>query len=180
MKLTKDEWLSAGLTILTQQGPTALKVDLLCKQLQVTKGSFYHHFANRECYVEHLLAFWVKQNTHDIIAQVDDIESLSDKSAALDAMTMAADTGPEKAFRAWALTNELVASFVEQVDLKRVEYLECLIGPQLPSPVSANLVAKLAYAHFVGAQQLGAIISKDEWQEMNALLRNAFTGASPT
>ena len=175
MKLTKEEWLSAGLTILTEKGPDSLKVDILCKYQGVTKGSFYHHFSNRLDYIQQLLAFWQQKNTQDIIAQVEHIESLPEKSAALDAITLAAETGPEKAFRAWAQTDATVAEFVQQVDEKRIEYLELIIAPQLPNKDGANLIAKLAYAHFVGAQQLDALISKEEWRKMNELLRNVLT-----
>lgn len=178
MKLTKEEWLSAGLTILTEQGPDSLKVDVLCKYQGVTKGSFYHHFSNRLDYIQQLLAFWQQQNTQDIIAQVEHIEALPQRSAALDAITLAAETGPEKAFRAWAQTDTTVAKFVQQVDEQRIEYLQLIIAPQLPDSKGANLIAKLAYAHFIGAQQLDALISKEEWRKMNELLRGAFTKAS--
>lgn len=177
MKLSKDEWLSAGLNTLAEYGPDCLKIDWMCKKLQVTKGSFYHHFQNRDNYIELLLAFWQEQNTQAIIAQVEDIKSLKDRSAALDAITTATDAKPERAFRSWAQTDEKVADFVKQVDLARIDYLEQLIGPQLQEEMNANLVAKIAYAHFVGAQQLEPVISKDEWRSMNELLRSRFTGS---
>lgn len=176
MKLSGSAWLDAGLTILTQQGPEFLKVDVLCRHLKVTKGSFYHHFQNREDYVLQLLNHWLQANTLNIIEEANKGQSPSAKSDILDELAMAADVGPERAMRSWGQYNKTVSSFVEKVDKQRIDYLAALIGSQS----NANrgevlLVAKLAYAHFVGCQQLSGVISKKEWADMSLMLRHVFT-----
>lgn len=175
MRLSKETWLQAGLRILTEQGPEFLKIDIMCKVIKVTKGSFYHHFKNRDDYVHHLLLFWQQENTSNIIAQVEKIQSLNEKSDMLDAITMATETGPEKAFRSWAQYDERVAEFVRQVDQERIQYIEQLIAPQLLPSLHAPMIAKLVYAHFVGCQQLDTVVNRDEWAEMSQLLRQILT-----
>jgi AcrR family transcriptional regulator len=40
-RLTVDDWVQAGFAILAEEGIKALKIDGLCRRLEVTKGSFY-------------------------------------------------------------------------------------------------------------------------------------------
>jgi AcrR family transcriptional regulator len=43
-RLTVDDWVQAGFAILAEVGIKALKIDRLCRRLDVTKGSFYWPF----------------------------------------------------------------------------------------------------------------------------------------
>ena len=176
MKLSKEAWLTAGLEILTKQGPHFVKVDHLCKAKGVTKGSFYHHFKNRDSYVKNLLEHWQKQNTQAIINQVEKAETAEQRSHALDALTISIDTGPEKAIRSWAQYDENVANFVKEVDKKRIKYVEELLRAQLDESFNTSLLAKTIYAHFVGSQQLDKLFSRKDWQAMNDLLRSLILG----
>ena len=49
-RLSVEDWLQAGYTVLAEQGVRALKVDTLCQQTGVTRGSFYWHFADIKSY----------------------------------------------------------------------------------------------------------------------------------
>ena len=176
MKLTKEQWLIKGIDILTRFGAEQIKVDSLCKYIGVTKGSFYHHFKNRSEYINELLLYWQDENTKGIIAKANEGKSSGDKSDILDSLAMAADVGPERAIRSWGQYDNNVGEFVKKVDLQRINYLEMLISSQNSEQlVDANLVAKLAYAHFVGCQQLTGVIDKQEWTDMSLLLRQMFT-----
>jgi AcrR family transcriptional regulator len=57
-RLTVDDWVHAGFTILAQEGITALKIDRLCSRLSVTKGSFYWHFTDIAGYRASLVDAW--------------------------------------------------------------------------------------------------------------------------
>ncbi len=175
MKLSREDWLVRGLALLTRLGPEHLKVDRLCAHLKVTKGSFYHHFASREAFVEALMDDWQARNTRGIIKAVESIEELRQRSATLSELVRGADTGPENAIRAWARSNDIVARRLEAVDRERVEFLTRLIAGQLPDPERAALIAKLVYAHFVGVQQLRGLISAEEWRAMDELLQKVLT-----
>ena len=45
-RLSADDWIQAGFALLAEGGPNALRLDRLCERLEVTKGSFYWHFAD--------------------------------------------------------------------------------------------------------------------------------------
>ena len=49
-RLSVDDWIQAGFSILAEDGLEALKIDRLCARLGVTKGSFYWHFKDMASY----------------------------------------------------------------------------------------------------------------------------------
>ncbi len=57
-RLSVDDWIQAGFALLADGGPNALRVDRLCEQLGVTKGSFYWHFADIAAYRTVLVEAW--------------------------------------------------------------------------------------------------------------------------
>lgn len=170
MRLHKDDWLTAGLCLLTQAGPGALTIDQLCKQQQVTKGSFYHHFEGREDYLHSLMQYWREQHTERLIATTEAAEP-EVRSDVLSQLARGADASVENAMRTWGRQDPAVAEHVAAVDSDRVKYLQTLIAPHLRAGRDGTLVAKLVYAHFVGVQQLPQLINAEEWAAMDALLQ---------
>ena len=49
-RLSAEDWLEVGYTVLAQEGVRALKVERLCQQAGVTRGSFYWHFEDIDNY----------------------------------------------------------------------------------------------------------------------------------
>ncbi|HET8707034.1 MAG TPA: TetR/AcrR family transcriptional regulator, partial [Pseudomonadales bacterium] len=47
---SREQWLHAGETLLTGPTPEKITISALCKQLDLTKGSFYHHFEDVNAY----------------------------------------------------------------------------------------------------------------------------------
>ena len=47
-RLKPEDWLRAALVLLGETGdPKAIRIEVLCERLGVTKGSFYWHFKGR-------------------------------------------------------------------------------------------------------------------------------------
>lgn len=67
----KQALLAEGLDILAVHGPNGLTIDALCTRLACTKGSFYHHFRNREQFVRDLLEYWIEEHTLRVIEKTD-------------------------------------------------------------------------------------------------------------
>ncbi len=66
-RLSRNDWLKAGFEMLTNQGASGLTIENLTDKLDVTKGSFYHHFQNAEDYKIALLEFWAEQYTNRVV-----------------------------------------------------------------------------------------------------------------
>lgn len=50
-------WIRAGYEVFALQGPEALKVEQLARQVGISKSSFYHLFADMPVYIERLLQY---------------------------------------------------------------------------------------------------------------------------
>jgi AcrR family transcriptional regulator len=70
-RLDRQAWVEAALDAIAEGGLAAAAVVPLAKQLGVTKGSFYWHFANREALVEAALAEWEQSHTAAVIAEIE-------------------------------------------------------------------------------------------------------------
>ena len=162
-KLDKRDWLNLGLKILAKEGPEKLTIQDLCSTLGVTKGSFYHHFRNREAFVTALLTYWEETLTEEIISASESKETLLDRINELTNLTTSRIAiKMEVAIRAWALTNPQVRIYQKRVDERRLAYLNQLTS-QLPGNVAeAELLAKMLFAIYVGAQQMIPPIQSEE------------------
>ncbi|WP_080055767.1 TetR/AcrR family transcriptional regulator [Spirosoma aerolatum] len=62
MTETKEIWIKTGYEIFAISGDNALKVETLAKRLGISKSSFYHHFAEMDIFVGHLLDYHLTQS----------------------------------------------------------------------------------------------------------------------
>src|SRR5688500_16575254 len=56
--LDRNSAIAAGLQSLSSEGVAAVRVEVLAKRLNVTKGSFYWHFADRPELLQAMLDEW--------------------------------------------------------------------------------------------------------------------------
>jgi AcrR family transcriptional regulator len=59
---SKDLWVHVGYEAFALAGPNALKVEKLARKVGISKSSFYHHFADTEGFMAHLLAHHLLQS----------------------------------------------------------------------------------------------------------------------
>lgn len=57
-RYNRDAWLATAIEVLSKDGQAKLRTEHIAKALGVTRGSFYHHFKNREEFVFALVDFW--------------------------------------------------------------------------------------------------------------------------
>ncbi len=70
-RTTRGTWIDAGLEALAAGGPDAVRVDLLAKALEVTRGGFYHHFESRGVFLDALLEEWEHRSTDEVLDRVE-------------------------------------------------------------------------------------------------------------
>ena len=56
--LGADDWIDAATAVLVEDGVAAVAVEPLAARLGATKGSFYHHFPNRDALITAALERW--------------------------------------------------------------------------------------------------------------------------
>ena len=154
MPADRNTWLSKGLEVLAEDGFQSLKVDILCRKLGLTKGSFYHHFKDRGHFMEELLAYWEADYTSRPIGLAEEGAGPLEMFEILSSVAAEVPKGPEIAIRTWAQFDPIARSYQERVDRRRLEYLETLIGGITNDPERSEVLASLVLAVYVGAHQV--------------------------
>ncbi len=173
-KIEKNDWFTEGFKILETEGFARITIENLCERLQITKGSFYHHFKNTDGYVAALMDYWLEENTISIIRKVDTARSVRSKKKILDKLALDRSLKLEQNIRAWGFSNHMVMQQVQKVDKIRLDYL---IDMEVQSGKKHSIamdVAILTYATLVGLQQLFPDLSKTEQIRLNQYFSTKF------
>ena len=114
-----EHYFGEALALLGEQGSQALTIAALCERLQVTKGSFYHHFGGMPSFVDALLAYWEQEHSERLIALNRAQPDATLRITSLTDMGVNLPHASESAIRAWGRSNPDVAAVVERVDKRR-------------------------------------------------------------
>jgi AcrR family transcriptional regulator len=116
--LHPSDWLSAAFRRFADQGIESVRVEVLARDLAVSKGSFYWHFRDRSELLDRMLARWEGD-------ELEWIEPEGDAGAATRWARFVAKTAdPERmrsevALRDWARRDSRVASRVAALERKK-------------------------------------------------------------
>lgn len=187
-RLSPDDWIRAASRTLAEDGVEAVRVEVLARDLGVSKGSFYWHFKNRAALLEAVLDGWEAGATDAIIEAVNERER--DPGARLWALmeTVFARSSRGHAFEAgvrmWATRAGDVAKRVRHVDKRRVRFVcGLLIEAGLPR-ADAKIRATLLYRALIGEYLMGEYDApRSKRRDLKAmyalLLRDAENGSGP-
>ncbi|CAL9601522.1 TetR/AcrR family transcriptional regulator [Streptomyces sp. enrichment culture] len=171
---SRRDWLEEGLRVLGEDGAHALTVDRLAARLQLTKGSFYHHFKGMTGYRSDLLAYYEAEHTGRYIAAAEQGGGRTPRQRLLHLRDLVlADKGGsdrlEIAMRAWAAQDDEVRALQQRVDELRVGYLRELVSDAGGADEDATPLARLLYLLLVGSQQLVPPLPAEELREVYTL-----------
>lgn len=159
--LSQVDWIQAGFRALTSGGHTAIKAEVLAKELNVSKGSFYWHFDNLPAFKDAMLEHWVALGTESIIIEISERETDPSKQLRLLIHTITADINvpyggllAEAAIRNWARFDSKVSQFVSGVDQSRIKYLTTLFRRAGGSAGISRQYAILLYGALIGLEYL--------------------------
>jgi AcrR family transcriptional regulator len=169
-RFSKSDWLDLGLKRLAKAGPDALRIDVLCIKAKRSKGSFYHHFAGRDDFVQALMAHWEQALTHAIIEETEKSKTAAAKLKTLAHIISGTDMTAERALRRWAGTEKIVAEAIAKVDKRRIDYVAKLIGQakKIP-PQTARDLAVMNYASLVGFQMMFQNVSAARYRRIDKI-----------
>jgi AcrR family transcriptional regulator len=154
MAYSKIQWLNFALRQLVELGPESLKIASLCQALNVTKGSFYHHFNNRQDFMEALMEYWYKKMTLEFINQANTVDAPLERLEKLDHVIADNNMEAEIHIRAWALNESFIIKHLEKVDAQRQLFLkQCYIELGMSNELATD-IAMINYAKFLGLLQL--------------------------
>jgi AcrR family transcriptional regulator len=150
-KLGRQDWLNIGIQTLIEKGIEAVRVEPLAKLLNVTRGSFYWHFKNRDDLLEEILNEWEARNTKNIIQQIEGLNS-SPSAKLLSLLEIAAkdDNLLEKAIRVWSVNDARAVGAITRIDQQRLDYLQNLFVQLGFSQIDSKVRAQIAYSVRLG------------------------------
>lgn len=155
-RLDPRAWIDAGLDVLAREGAAGVRIEPLAKRLDVTKGSFYWHFADRDALLAACLAAWAEGRIAAIRTQTDATPARIALPALVDLYMRAPNPkglAVELAIRAMARGHSGAARAVEAVDGERLARVAALFEEL--GHADARARALLFYAFLFGQSLLG-------------------------
>ena len=154
-----DVWVEAGFEELGRSGIEGVRVEVLAKNLGVTKGGFYRRFADRAALLNAMLERWREGRVAAIAQQTSlDGQSARDRLKAL-IQLYSERMNPqgmaiELAIRQWARTDENAAAAVASVDAARLKNVAGLYRATGLAAEEADAQAFLFYCFIFGQSLL--------------------------
>jgi AcrR family transcriptional regulator len=173
-------WVSAGLGKLAESGIEGVKVEVLARDLGVTKGSFYWHFADRGALLDAMLEAWERRGTLALIeAARASGAAPGDQLRAIAARAFAADVARERAVRAWATHDARAAEVLARVDRRRLGFIASRMRAHGLPAGQARARARLIYAAYVGEQQVAVSLPARRRVAMAMAALDVLLGPAP-
>ncbi|MDT5102676.1 MAG: hypothetical protein QOI25_189 [Mycobacterium sp.] len=134
-RLSVDDWIQAGYAILAAEGMKALKIDRLCGELGVTKGSFYWHFDGMPSYRTALIEAWGELRDEDRhhIDEMGDVPP-RERLSKMTSLVSPRHWTLERAMREWARSDGSVAASVRAADRRLLRAVQQVFLPAVPDP----------------------------------------------
>jgi AcrR family transcriptional regulator len=158
-EVTRDSWIEAGLAAIARHGVEGVRVEVLAKDLGVTKGGFYRRFSDRAALLEAILQDWSAGRIAAIEQQTSlDGATARDRLRALIQLYSermnTAGMAIELAIRQWARSDEAAATAVAKVDAGRLKNVGQLYRATGLSAEQADAQAFLFYCFIFGQSLL--------------------------
>ena len=152
-RLTPEDYFREALAVLGEFGSEAMTIAMLCDRLEVTKGSFYHHFGGMPGFVSQLLEYWEREHSERLIKISKAQPDATLRIFTLTEMGVGLPHASEAAIRAWGRSSPEVAEATARVDRRRERHLIDAVSALGIDRPRARLLARIALNLLVGVQQ---------------------------
>jgi AcrR family transcriptional regulator len=181
---TRQDWLDLALRTLVDEGIDNVKIQIMSKQLNVARSSFYWHFESREALQQAMLDDWLRKNTSPIIeramrpapdvifAVINVFECWLDETLFSPALDMAV--------RLWARRSAEVRDVVTQADGIRVDALRRMFLRYAYPEEEALIRARTLYYTQIGQYTLEDFEPPEVRFSRGPAYLHIFSGQEPT
>jgi AcrR family transcriptional regulator len=155
----RSSWIDAGLRALAAGGPDAVRIEPLAKELGVSKGGFYWHFADRGALLGEMLDAWERTGVEDVIARAErgggdareKLQRLFAEASASDRLLRV-----DLAVRDWARRDRTVARRLRRVDNRRMDYMRSLFGAICAEQEEVEARCMVSFSLWIGIHFVAA------------------------
>lgn len=129
-RVSKSDWLEAGLRALSTGGVHSVRVDLLARQLGVARSGFYWHFENRDELLADMLDYWARELTQVVTENLGIVaQPAADRLLTISKMIIDHDLARyDSAVRQWSREDPAVARVARKVFGLRLDLLARTFG----------------------------------------------------
>ncbi|GAB1529631.1 MULTISPECIES: TetR/AcrR family transcriptional regulator [Brevibacillus] len=147
MQYVREDWIRAGLDMLAEAGIDAVRVEPLARKLKISKGSFYHHFSDRQALLDSMIDYWEEHATERIIrAPHSDSMSLEQLLSSV----FSSERKTEAAIYNWAKQHPALSKRLVEIEQRRIGFVASLYEKKGLAPADAKARAQLAYLLYIG------------------------------
>jgi AcrR family transcriptional regulator len=179
--LTREHYFEAALDIIAGEGVEALTIAKLCDRLNVTIGSFYHHFKSSKAFLQAFYGWWEAEHAFHLVDQARSEPDPIARLALLKKLAAGLPHGAEAAIRAWSRSHPDAAAAQQRVDEARISVVVDTLRELGLAPARAKTLGVMALGVLVGAQQTGhadnPALMKKVFDELELWLTRAASGS---
>jgi AcrR family transcriptional regulator len=116
-RLSVEDWTERALALLMDEGVGEIKVSRLCRELGVTKGSFYWHFSDLDALLRAIAERWCAETRTTLsgLEQLGDLPPL-ERIRAMSLRLTDRRWSVERALREWGQGDPMVAAVIAESD----------------------------------------------------------------
>jgi AcrR family transcriptional regulator len=156
IRTPRSEWIRQGLRALAEGGPDAVRVDPLAKELGVSRGGFYWHFADRGALLTAMLDTWEQATTQEVAEQLESEGDTAAKLRQLFTLTSPSVVKTDLAVRDWARHDDGVAERLRRIDSRRMGHLRALFAGLSADPAEVEARCLLIFSLLIGNHYITA------------------------
>ncbi|QIB66786.1 TetR/AcrR family transcriptional regulator [Kineobactrum salinum] len=178
--LSANDWIEAAKTALVKRGVDNVKVGILARDLDVSRGSFYWHFASRGELLDALLIDWAVTSTRafEAVLQAFNHDGSREFEKVFDIWLHEEEYSPayDAAIRDWARNSKHVANLMRRVDNRRIDIIKQIFLDLGRSEEEAFIRARVTYFQQVGYYILGLGESKETREKLRPIYAKVLIG----
>lgn len=120
-----NKWLDAAIKTLIDEGVDAVRVERLATRMGFSRGSFYHHYQDREALLKAILEHYLQINHQNLVEMLPVLKGTpQDKLWTLWTATASQEFRDyDWAIRMWGMHDKHVAEVLKKIDVKRMEVM---------------------------------------------------------
>ena len=151
---TPEEWAQAALDTIEQSGLASVTVERVARRLGVSKGGFYHHYADRRALIRAALALWEERFVIGLVERFDAVPGARERLHVL-LLHAAVELEPTVITKLMAAAqDDDVAATLRRATESRLALLDRIFRELGLPAASARNRALLAYCAYLGLAQL--------------------------